>query len=195
MLLASLEDSLLTQSSQVQAAEDILDKYRNIKRTSPSNGATGGAYDGTGGKSLHVKTIKHIALNVLSNMWTCYQSFVGRTGCLNPCRTFPQMTFRTLPARQPSSRTQSSLSGQYPFGVEIVFLFLFLFFSFFSHQILCWFNFFWCCFFKWCEKEVAVGLMLSWLCGVANHDSRYHTEWTARSHGIWRWARSHLTEL
>uniref|UniRef100_H3D9U9 GTPase-activating protein and VPS9 domain-containing protein 1 n=1 Tax=Tetraodon nigroviridis TaxID=99883 RepID=H3D9U9_TETNG len=43
------EDSLLTQSSQVQAAEDILDKYRNIKRTSPSNGATGGtSYDGTG---------------------------------------------------------------------------------------------------------------------------------------------------
>uniref|UniRef100_A0AAV2MSB7 Uncharacterized protein n=1 Tax=Knipowitschia caucasica TaxID=637954 RepID=A0AAV2MSB7_KNICA len=37
------------QNSQAQAAEDILDKYRNIKRTSPSDGATGGAsYDGTG---------------------------------------------------------------------------------------------------------------------------------------------------
>uniref|UniRef100_A0A672YWU8 GTPase-activating protein and VPS9 domain-containing protein 1 n=1 Tax=Sphaeramia orbicularis TaxID=375764 RepID=A0A672YWU8_9TELE len=37
------------QSSQAQAAEDILDKYRNIKRTSPSDGATGGAsYDTTG---------------------------------------------------------------------------------------------------------------------------------------------------
>ncbi|TNM90226.1 hypothetical protein fugu_004460, partial [Takifugu bimaculatus] len=43
------EDSLISHSSQVQAAEDILDKYRNIKRTSPSNGATGGtSYDGTG---------------------------------------------------------------------------------------------------------------------------------------------------
>uniref|UniRef100_A0A8C3AC46 GTPase-activating protein and VPS9 domain-containing protein 1 n=1 Tax=Cyclopterus lumpus TaxID=8103 RepID=A0A8C3AC46_CYCLU len=43
------DDPLPRQSSQAQAAEDILDKYRNIKRTSPSDGATGGAsYDGTG---------------------------------------------------------------------------------------------------------------------------------------------------
>uniref|UniRef100_A0AAQ4P4W2 GTPase-activating protein and VPS9 domain-containing protein 1 n=1 Tax=Gasterosteus aculeatus aculeatus TaxID=481459 RepID=A0AAQ4P4W2_GASAC len=43
------DDSLPRQSSHAQAAEDILDKYRNIKRTSPSDGATGGAsYDGTG---------------------------------------------------------------------------------------------------------------------------------------------------
>lgn len=56
-------------------------------------------------------------------------------------------------------------------------------------MLVCFFCFFWCCFFfKWCEKEVAVGLVLSRLCGVANHDSRYHTKWTARSHGIWRWA-------
>uniref|UniRef100_A0A8C4IWV6 GTPase-activating protein and VPS9 domain-containing protein 1 n=1 Tax=Dicentrarchus labrax TaxID=13489 RepID=A0A8C4IWV6_DICLA len=40
------DDPLPRQSSQAQAAEDILDKYRNIKRTSPSDGATGGAsYD------------------------------------------------------------------------------------------------------------------------------------------------------
>lgn len=52
-----------------------------------------------------------------------------RMGYLTPCRTFPQMTFQTLPARQPSSMTQSSLSGQYPDGVAIVFLF-------FSHQFL-----------------------------------------------------------
>lgn len=40
----------------MQAAEDILDKYRNIKRTSPSNGATGGtSYDGTGGMTLYVE--------------------------------------------------------------------------------------------------------------------------------------------
>lgn len=55
VLLPSLEDSLLIQSSQVQAAEDILDKYRNIKRTSPSIGATSGTYDGTGGKNLYVR--------------------------------------------------------------------------------------------------------------------------------------------
>uniref|UniRef100_A0A3Q3VLW9 GTPase-activating protein and VPS9 domain-containing protein 1 n=1 Tax=Mola mola TaxID=94237 RepID=A0A3Q3VLW9_MOLML len=43
------DDPLPRQNTQAQAAEDILDKYRNIKRTSPSEGATGGAsYDGTG---------------------------------------------------------------------------------------------------------------------------------------------------
>uniref|UniRef100_A0A8C9WVL7 GTPase-activating protein and VPS9 domain-containing protein 1 n=1 Tax=Sander lucioperca TaxID=283035 RepID=A0A8C9WVL7_SANLU len=43
------DDPLPRQSSHAQAAEDILDKYRNIKRTSPSDGATGGAsYDVTG---------------------------------------------------------------------------------------------------------------------------------------------------
>uniref|UniRef100_A0AAQ5XN59 GTPase-activating protein and VPS9 domain-containing protein 1 n=1 Tax=Amphiprion ocellaris TaxID=80972 RepID=A0AAQ5XN59_AMPOC len=36
------DDPLPRQSSQTQAAEDILDKYRNIKRTSPSDGATAG---------------------------------------------------------------------------------------------------------------------------------------------------------
>ncbi|KAG8012197.1 GTPase-activating protein and VPS9 domain-containing protein 1 [Nibea albiflora] len=34
------DDPMPRQSSQAQAAEDILDKYRNIKRTSPSDGAT-----------------------------------------------------------------------------------------------------------------------------------------------------------
>ncbi|XP_037114415.1 GTPase-activating protein and VPS9 domain-containing protein 1 isoform X5 [Syngnathus acus] len=43
------EEPLPRQSTQVQAAEDILDKYRNIKRTSPSDGATAGAaYEGAG---------------------------------------------------------------------------------------------------------------------------------------------------
>ncbi|XP_061527371.1 GTPase-activating protein and VPS9 domain-containing protein 1 isoform X3 [Phycodurus eques] len=43
------DDPLPRQSSQVQAAEDILDKYRNIKRTSPSDGATAGAaFEGAG---------------------------------------------------------------------------------------------------------------------------------------------------
>ncbi|XP_060787717.1 GTPase-activating protein and VPS9 domain-containing protein 1 isoform X6 [Neoarius graeffei] len=39
------EPSLLGQSCQAQAVEDILDKYRNIKRTSPSEGATQTTYD------------------------------------------------------------------------------------------------------------------------------------------------------
>lgn len=43
-----LSDDTLSRNSQAQAAEDILDKYRNIKRTSPSEGATAAAYDATG---------------------------------------------------------------------------------------------------------------------------------------------------
>lgn len=51
VLVGSPDDPIPRQSSQAQAAEDILDKYRNIKRTSPSDGATGGAsYEGAGGK-------------------------------------------------------------------------------------------------------------------------------------------------
>ncbi|XP_061673616.1 GTPase-activating protein and VPS9 domain-containing protein 1 isoform X2 [Syngnathoides biaculeatus] len=43
------DDPLPRPSSQVQVAEDILDKYRNIKRTSPSDGATAGApFEGAG---------------------------------------------------------------------------------------------------------------------------------------------------
>lgn len=50
-LAGSSDDPMPRQSCQVQAAEDILDKYRNIKRTSPSDGAAGGAsYEGAGGK-------------------------------------------------------------------------------------------------------------------------------------------------
>lgn len=51
LFVASSDDPLPRQSTQAQAAEDILDKYRNIKRPSPSDGATAGAaYDGTGGQ-------------------------------------------------------------------------------------------------------------------------------------------------
>lgn len=39
------EPSLLGQSCQSQAVEDILDKYRNIKRTSPSEEAKPTTYD------------------------------------------------------------------------------------------------------------------------------------------------------
>uniref|UniRef100_A0A3Q3R8R9 GTPase activating protein and VPS9 domains 1 n=1 Tax=Monopterus albus TaxID=43700 RepID=A0A3Q3R8R9_MONAL len=47
------DDPLSRQSCQAQAAEDILDKYRNIKRPIQSDGATVGAsYDGTG-DSVH----------------------------------------------------------------------------------------------------------------------------------------------
>uniref|UniRef100_H2MDE9 GTPase-activating protein and VPS9 domain-containing protein 1 n=1 Tax=Oryzias latipes TaxID=8090 RepID=H2MDE9_ORYLA len=43
------DEPLPRQSTQPQAAEDILDKYRNIKRTSPSDGtAAGASYDGSG---------------------------------------------------------------------------------------------------------------------------------------------------
>ncbi|KAM4616125.1 GTPase-activating protein and VPS9 domain-containing protein 1 isoform 6-T6 [Polymixia lowei] len=43
------DDPMSRPNTQAQAAEDILDKYRNIKRTSPSDGAAaGGAYDTTG---------------------------------------------------------------------------------------------------------------------------------------------------
>uniref|UniRef100_A0A8C5E7R3 GTPase-activating protein and VPS9 domain-containing protein 1 n=1 Tax=Gouania willdenowi TaxID=441366 RepID=A0A8C5E7R3_GOUWI len=49
------EEPLPRQNFQAQAAEDILDKYRNIKRTSPSDGATAGAsYDSTGGQETHL---------------------------------------------------------------------------------------------------------------------------------------------
>ncbi|KAL0979464.1 hypothetical protein UPYG_G00185400 [Umbra pygmaea] len=41
------QDDPLSRNSQAQAAEDILDKYRNIKRTSPNEGAAA-AYDTTG---------------------------------------------------------------------------------------------------------------------------------------------------
>lgn len=69
MLVHSSDDPLPRQSCQAQAAEDILDKYRNIKRTSPSDGATGGAsYDGTGGENnLVYKAITQIAVDKLSN--------------------------------------------------------------------------------------------------------------------------------
>ncbi|KAL2092669.1 hypothetical protein ACEWY4_012467 [Coilia grayii] len=39
------EEPLSRPSTQAQAAEDILDKYRNIKRTSPSDGAAAASYD------------------------------------------------------------------------------------------------------------------------------------------------------
>lgn len=70
MFLGSSDDPLPRQSSQAQAAEDILDKYRNIKRTSPSDGATGGAsYDGTGGEnSLLCVTIPCIAVVNFGNL-------------------------------------------------------------------------------------------------------------------------------
>lgn len=61
VLVGSSDDPLPRHSSQAQAAEDILDKYRNIKRISPSDGATGGAsYDGTGGQEKN--TLVNIAI-------------------------------------------------------------------------------------------------------------------------------------
>uniref|UniRef100_A0A3Q2NPJ7 GTPase-activating protein and VPS9 domain-containing protein 1 n=1 Tax=Fundulus heteroclitus TaxID=8078 RepID=A0A3Q2NPJ7_FUNHE len=52
------DDPTPRNSTQTQAAEDILDKYRNIKRTSPSDGATGGAsYDGSAGQEDGLQNI------------------------------------------------------------------------------------------------------------------------------------------
>uniref|UniRef100_A0A6Q2Z2T4 GTPase-activating protein and VPS9 domain-containing protein 1 n=1 Tax=Esox lucius TaxID=8010 RepID=A0A6Q2Z2T4_ESOLU len=50
------QDDPLPRNSHAQAAEDILDKYRNIKRTSPNEGATTAAYDASepcGEESVH----------------------------------------------------------------------------------------------------------------------------------------------
>uniref|UniRef100_A0A6Q2YJJ7 GTPase-activating protein and VPS9 domain-containing protein 1 n=1 Tax=Esox lucius TaxID=8010 RepID=A0A6Q2YJJ7_ESOLU len=47
------QDDPLPRNSHAQAAEDILDKYRNIKRTSPNEGATTAAYDPCGEESVH----------------------------------------------------------------------------------------------------------------------------------------------
>ena len=49
------DDPLPRQNMQDQAAEDILDKYRNIKRTSPSERGTTASYDSQG-ERLHAPT-------------------------------------------------------------------------------------------------------------------------------------------
>ncbi|KAM3868003.1 GTPase-activating protein and VPS9 domain-containing protein 1 isoform 9-T9 [Diretmus argenteus] len=68
------DDLIPRQNCHAQAAEDILDKYRNIKRTSPSDGAAAGAaYDTTGDlcaeESVHDSprddTLQHISTDDL----------------------------------------------------------------------------------------------------------------------------------
>uniref|UniRef100_A0A8C7GDP5 GTPase-activating protein and VPS9 domain-containing protein 1 n=1 Tax=Oncorhynchus kisutch TaxID=8019 RepID=A0A8C7GDP5_ONCKI len=63
------KDDTLSRNSQAQAAEDILDKYRNIKRTSPSEGATAAAYDTTGElcgeEGLHDEALQNMSTDDL----------------------------------------------------------------------------------------------------------------------------------
>lgn len=60
LLVGLLEEPMPRLSNQAQAAEDILDKYRNIKRPSPSDGAAAGAsYDGTGGQEQKSAAYTH----------------------------------------------------------------------------------------------------------------------------------------
>lgn len=64
VLVGLSDEPLPRQSSQAQAAEDILDKYRNIKRISPSDGATAGAsYDSTAGQE---QTPRHCLAHTLA---------------------------------------------------------------------------------------------------------------------------------
>lgn len=165
VLLPPLEDSLLTQSSQVQAAEDILDKYRNIKRTSPSNGATGGtSYDGTGGKALYVWRLNMLCYTD-SLIWPhCY---VIRPLWWGWGAWLHAEHFHRWPSRlcQPDSPA-AWLKVLFQVSIQMV---LQPFSYFLSHQFLCSFI---CCCFQWRKKEVEVGLVLSRLCGLANHDSR-----------------------
>ncbi|XP_066499609.1 GTPase-activating protein and VPS9 domain-containing protein 1 isoform X1 [Hoplias malabaricus] len=59
------ESSLHRQSCHAQAAEDILDKYRNIKRTSPGDGATAAPYDNAGREDQnHRNTVYRCQQNV-----------------------------------------------------------------------------------------------------------------------------------
>uniref|UniRef100_A0A8C8K402 GTPase-activating protein and VPS9 domain-containing protein 1 n=1 Tax=Oncorhynchus tshawytscha TaxID=74940 RepID=A0A8C8K402_ONCTS len=63
------KDDTMSRNSQAQAAEDILDKYRNIKRTSPSEGATAAAYDTTGElcgeEGLHDEALQNMSTDDL----------------------------------------------------------------------------------------------------------------------------------
>lgn len=113
----SSDEPLPRPSSQVQAAEDILDKYRNIKRTSPSDGATAGAsYDGPAGQERAPRKPTLVYGGVTCPSF-CRQTFVSRRTSITPhgkilCRTSPQMTSLTLPVRRHSSTTPSFRSGQ-----------------------------------------------------------------------------------
>lgn len=112
------DEPLPRASSQVQAAEDILDKYRNIKRSSPSDGAAGGtSYDGTGGEN---KNRLNDGMCRQLERWTSFyflgQIFAAKTASTTPpektpCRTSRPTTSWTRPARRPGSTTPSFPSG------------------------------------------------------------------------------------
>lgn len=118
-----LDEPLPRASSQVQAAEDILDKYRNIKRSSPSDGAAGGtSYDGTGGENKNRVRVNDGMFCQLER-WTSFcflgQIFAVKTASTTPpektpCRTSRPTTSWTRPARRPGSTTPSFPSGPRP---------------------------------------------------------------------------------
>lgn len=114
------DEPLARHSSQVQAAEDILDKYRNIKRSSPSDGATGGtSYDGTGGEKMTLRDRILQRLERWSSFCVLGQIFAVRTASMTLpektlCRTSRPTISSTRPARRPGSTTPSFPSGLRP---------------------------------------------------------------------------------
>ncbi|XP_061115830.1 GTPase-activating protein and VPS9 domain-containing protein 1 isoform X3 [Conger conger] len=58
------DDPLPRHNTQDQAAEDILDKYRNIKRTSPSERGTATSYDSQEGESVHDSPREEVLQNI-----------------------------------------------------------------------------------------------------------------------------------
>lgn len=193
MLLGSSDEPLPRQSSQVQAAEDILDKYRNIKRTSPSDGATGGAsYDGTGGQNFYIKL-----LHTLMYMhWVIYLYFLiladlcVEDGVPESQREDTLQHISTDDLPDSASQTAHQHDSKFSFRSEIynpvakrllhtiiqqpLVLMLLVFFVLF------------CFFFQWCQEEIEVGTVLCWFGGITYHGSCYHTKWVTRSHGLWR---------
>lgn len=104
----------------MQAAEDILDKYRNIKRSSPSDGATGGtSYDGTGGENETALSEHSSRRSGGPHPASLVQIFAARTASTTPpettpCRTSLPTISWTRPARRPGSTTPSFPSGLCP---------------------------------------------------------------------------------
>ena len=115
-MLVVLSDELLPrQSSQAQAAEDILDKYRNIKRPSASDGAAAGAsYDGAGGQ-FKIKWHLHITCTCFrrgENLLFCIFVYFHRSLCwrqrtrLSKRRQSPEYVHRWPPRLgQPDSKS------------------------------------------------------------------------------------------
>lgn len=69
------DEPLPRQNNQAQAAEDILDKYRNIKRPSPSDVASAGAsYDGPGGQGTKLASTRRKCSCIRQNIEVFFSS-------------------------------------------------------------------------------------------------------------------------